>query len=91
MNKKIQYLLIGGGALGALVLAALAGLYVTGKTSPMFGGQSFGAVGQYEEITGIAEGEIDPADRRNSVITGIPLAPKNANGRAAYKTTFTIV
>ena len=42
---------------------------------PALNGQSFGTVGPYEEITGIATGEIDPADPRNAVITDIDLAP----------------
>src|SRR5262245_11339362 len=71
--------------------ARVTKITITKVTSPMFNGQSFGTVGQYEEIKGIAEGEIDPADRRNSVITDIPLAPRNANGKVAYRTTFTIV
>lgn len=59
--------------------------------TPAFGNQSFGAVGAYEKIKGIATGEIDPNDRRNSPITDITLAPKNANGRVVYRTNFTLV
>jgi len=84
-------------AAGLLVLAAaslearVTKITITKTTSPMFSGQSFGTVGPYEEIKGIAVGEIDPADRRNAVITDILLAPRNANGKVEYKTTFTIV
>lgn len=89
----------GLGAVGACALMFAVGnldarvtkITITKTTSPMFNGQSFGSVGQYEEIKGIAVGEIDPADRRNSVITDIPLAPRNANGKVEYRTTFTIV
>ncbi|MCC7044292.1 MAG: hypothetical protein IT183_10535, partial [Acidobacteria bacterium] len=45
---------------------------------PWNSGQPFGAVGPYEQIKGIAIGEIDPADPRNAVITDIDLAPRNA-------------
>jgi hypothetical protein len=58
---------------------------------PAFNGQSFGVVGPYEEIKGIASGEIDPGDRRNALIADIQFAPKNAHGRVEYRTTFTIV
>ncbi len=36
-----------------------------------FGGFSWPGVGQYEKITGVAYAEVDPADRRNSVIVDI--------------------
>src|SRR5690348_16262126 len=39
-----------------------------------FGGYSSPIVGQYEFITGIATGEIDPRDQRNAIITDIELA-----------------
>ena len=58
---------------------------------PAFAGRSFGTVGAYEEIKGIAAGEIDPADRRNAVITDIELAPRNASGLVEYRTKFTIL
>ena len=44
-----------------------------------FGGYSFPGVGQYEFITGIATGEVDPNDPKNAVITDIALAPRNSN------------
>lgn len=58
--------------------------------APVFNGQSFGAVGPYEEIRGLAFGEIDPADPKNAVITDIELAPRNVRGRVEYRTTFTL-
>ncbi len=53
-------------------------------------GQPFGKVGPYEEIRGIATGEIDPKDPRNAVITDIMFAPRNRRGMVEYRTTFTI-
>jgi hypothetical protein len=50
----------------------------------------FGATGAYLKITGSFEGEIDPADRRNAVITDIDLAPK-VGGKVRYKSTFAIL
>jgi hypothetical protein len=49
-----------------------------------FGGHSFPGVGQYEVITGIATGEVDPSNSQNAVITDITLAPRNANGHVVY-------
>jgi hypothetical protein len=59
--------------------------------APAFGGQVFGAAGAYEQIKGIAAGEIDPRDPRNALITDLELAPRNARGRVEYRTTFTIM
>jgi hypothetical protein len=66
-------------------------LTIVSKESPTYAGQSFGAVGQFEKIIGTASGEIDPADRRNAIIQDIQLAPKNANGKATYTATFTLI
>jgi hypothetical protein len=55
-----------------------------------FGGYSFPGVGQYEVITGIATGEVDPTDPKNAVITDIQLAPKT-NGRVVYQHNFYIL
>lgn len=59
-------------------------------TSP-FGNQSFGSVGQYEQIDGIAYGEIDPRDPLNAVIQDIDLAPRNARGKVEYSTKVSIL
>jgi hypothetical protein len=56
-----------------------------------FGGNSFPDVGQYEVITGIATGEVDPKDPLNAVIVDIDRAPKNANGTVGYTATFQIL
>ena len=56
-----------------------------------FGGQRFGAVGQYERIVGRVYGEVDPSDRRNAVINDILLAPRNGRGMVEYVATFTIL
>ena len=50
-----------------------------------------GPVGPYEQLRGQAEGEIDPLDRRNAVITDIALAPRNANGKVTYTTQFSLL
>ena len=58
--------------------------------APALNGQAFGAAGPYEDIRGVAFGEIDPRDPKNAVITDIELAPKNARGMVEYRTTFTL-
>ncbi len=55
-----------------------------------FGGASFGAVGQYETLRGVAFGEVDPNDPLNEVITDIKLAPRNGRGMVEYNMDFWI-
>lgn len=56
-----------------------------------FGGHSFAGVGQYEFITGIATGEVNPADSQNAMITDIELAPRNTRGNVVYQHNFYIL
>lgn len=56
-----------------------------------FGGYSFPLVGQYEYITGIATGEVNPSNRLNAIITDIEFAPRNANGNVVYQHNFYIL
>ena len=56
-----------------------------------FGGHSFPGVGQYEVITGIATGEINPSDPKNAVITDIALAPTLPDGNVMYQHNFYIL
>jgi hypothetical protein len=82
----------------ALLLAAaatdaqahVARIVVEKKTTPAFGGATFGPAGQYETLSGRAYGELDPKDPRNAIITDIQLAPKNARGMVEYMATFQI-
>src|SRR5579863_9814260 len=86
-------LLAGGVLLVLLASAAQAKVIhitVTSKT-PAFKGQSFGKTGTYELVRGTATGELDPSDRRNAVITDIQFAPRNANGKVQYMSTFSIL
>ncbi len=61
------------------------------STVPAYGGASFGTVGQYELVTGIAYGEVDPREPRNAIIQDIALAPRNAKGMVEYATNFQIL
>jgi predicted nucleic acid-binding protein len=56
-----------------------------------FGGFSFPGIGQYEQISGVAHGEINPDDPRNAVITDIKIAPRNQNGNVEYSHNFYIL
>jgi hypothetical protein len=73
-----------------LLSARITKITITSR-GPAYNNQSFGAIGQFEKIKGIATGEIDPKDRRNALITDIQFAPKNARGRVEYRTNFTLV
>ena len=55
-----------------------------------FGGASFGSVGQYETLRGVAFAEVDPNDPLNEVITDIKLAPRNARGMVEFNFDFWI-
>jgi Alpha/beta hydrolase domain len=70
--------------------ARITGITITAKTSPAFSGQSFGSVGQYEQLDGTATGEIDPNDPLNAVIQDIELAPRNARGMVEYSMDISI-
>lgn len=56
-----------------------------------FEGFSFPVVGQYEVITGIATGEVDPSNPQNALITDIVLAPRNAASHVVYSHNFYIL
>jgi hypothetical protein len=58
---------------------------------PAFGGFSFPGIGPYERIIGKAYGELNPADRHNSVIVDIGFAPRNAAGNVEYSFDFYIL
>ncbi len=55
-----------------------------------FGGASFGSVGQYETLRGVAFGEVVPNHPLNEVITDIKLAPRHAHGMVEYNMDFWI-
>lgn len=71
--------------------ARITRLVLTRIESPTFGGASFGAVGQFEKLVGVAYGEVDPAHPLNAIIQDIELAPRNARGMVEYWTDVHIV
>ncbi|MBV8392000.1 MAG: hypothetical protein JOY81_02345, partial [Alphaproteobacteria bacterium] len=54
-------------------------------------GATFGAVGAYERVVGIAHGEVDPAAVGNKGIALIDKAPRNARGKVEYATDFYVL
>jgi hypothetical protein len=81
-------------AVSAALAAPLAEARITEvkiTRGPAFGGHSFVGVGPYEKLTGIAKGEVNPTDPRNSVIVDIELAPRNTRGNVEYSFNFYIL
>ena len=64
---------------------------VFGAPTYPYGTATFGRTGQYEQLDGMAYGEIDPADPANALIQDIELAPRNENGMVEYSTTVSIL
>jgi hypothetical protein len=71
--------------------ARIIKIVITTTTSPAFNGRSFGGVGQYEQLDGIAYGEVDPRDPQNAIIQDIALAPVNRNGKVEYSMDISIL
>jgi hypothetical protein len=82
-------------AVAAAFAAPLAQARITkveiSDPQPAFGGYSWPGVGQYEKLTGIAYGEVNPHDRQNRVIVDIELAPRNSRGNVEYSFNFYIL
>ena len=58
---------------------------------PFAGGQTFGAVGAYEQLDGIAHCAVDPFHPDNAIIADIALAPRNADGGVEFTADFRII
>jgi len=58
---------------------------------PFADGQSFGAVGPYTRIDGIAHFAVDPLHEANETIADIKLAPRNGQGQVEFSADFRIV
>lgn len=72
---------------------AHAGIVEIGtRTVELFAaGAAFGEAGAYEKISGVARGELDPADPRNRVIVNLDKAPRNAQGKVEYQVEWMIL
>ena len=65
--------------------ARITRIEITSVERPTFEGRTFGLAGAYEKLRGKAYGELDPADRRNALMTDLELARRNqATGRVEY-------
>ena len=58
---------------------------------PFAGGESFGNVGRYEQIDGLAHFAVDPAHPDNAVIADIGLAPRNGDELVEFSADFRVV
>lgn len=61
------------------------------STTDAFGGESFGAVGPYQVVTGIVTGKLNPAHPANAGIVDLELAPRDADGLVSYTTDVVIL
>ena len=59
--------------------------------SRFVGGASFGDVGAYERIDGVATGTLDPAHPHNNGIALLDSAPRNASGLVEYCSGFVLL
>jgi len=94
-NRKLLRLLVGSALVAAVALASpttnarITQIDITSQ-APAFGGTSFAGVGPYDNIVGVAHGEVDPNDPLNAIITDIALAPRNTGGMVEYSMDFSI-
>jgi alpha/beta hydrolase family protein len=79
------------GLLGASIADARTTKIQILTRTTAFGGYSFPGVGQYEVITGIATGEVNPNDEKNAVVTDVALAPRLPDGNVQYQHNFYIL
>src|SRR5438552_2641480 len=77
--------------IGSPTEARITDIVISSVQSPAFGGASFGNVGKYEQLDGMAFGELDPNGSLNEIITDIKLAPHNARGMVEYSMTISIL
>ncbi len=63
----------------------------TPKIEPFAEGAQFGTAGAYERVSGVAQGELDPADVRNRGIVNLGRVPKNARGLVEYEVDWFIL
>ncbi len=68
----------------------ITALEITSR-APFVGGASFGNVGAYERLDGVAIGETDPTHLGNAGIVNIDKAPRNAKGCVEYRSDICIL
>src|SRR5260370_1250640 len=55
------------------------------RREPFAGGKSFGDVGPYVKLVGVARFAVDPKNPRNRVIVDLDLAPRNQEGKVEFE------
>ena len=80
-----RFMLVGLLAAGASAQADVTRFLIESRDAlPARGGPA------YEVLRGHFQGDVDPADPHNAIITDLALAPRNARGRVEYSATFAI-
>ena len=74
----------------APVSAEVVRIEVKSRTD-VLAGQSFGAAGPFERLTGKIYFEIDPRNTANQIIADIDQAPRNAAGRVEFSSDFYLI
>jgi hypothetical protein len=88
----LRFVSMSAALLAPLLLCSQANARITSlridRIEPFAAGLAFGETGAYERVSGVASGELDPADLRNRVIINLDRAPRNARGKVEYETDF---
>ncbi|MCI0683208.1 MAG: hypothetical protein L0Y71_13990 [Gemmataceae bacterium] len=82
--KRICIALVGLMTVAAPTRAELVDFKILHR-EPYADGKSFGDVGPYEKIVGIARFAVDPKHPRNKVIVDLDLAPANKDGKVEFE------
>ncbi|MBV9785827.1 MAG: hypothetical protein JO264_18640 [Acidisphaera sp.] len=82
---------MGAALFAAPAEARITSIVITARTSPVYNGATFGSTGAYEQLDGMAYGEVDPKDPLNAIIQDIDRAPRNADGMVAYSMNISIL
>ena len=86
----LALLLAFGCSLAGSAQARLTRLHID-QREVVAGGQSFGAAGAYERISGTADFEVDPKDPHNAVVFDLDKAPRNAHGMVEFSADMAIL
>ncbi|MBV8684172.1 MAG: hypothetical protein JO111_14945, partial [Caulobacteraceae bacterium] len=92
MKKSCFAVLLGGLAIlvARTAAAAVERIEVLERT-PFAGGMSFGDVGPYEKIRGVAHFRLDPNDPANARIVDLKRAPRDAQGKVEFVSEFVML
>ena len=95
VSRRFRNAALAGAVLAAIACAPTAArvtkIVITSTVSSDPTLAPFGDAGPLTRIKGMAYGELDPADPRDSIIQDLALAPRNARGHVEYHATFQLV